>query len=104
MVSNFAFNFNLRRYIEGEGYIKLPCEEFGDIDVTASVEITSVTDDLKNTIGRAVQVDPFKPTLKAPVTKRLKLQYDKLVSSVAFNFNLRRYTSAVLSGSPWRAP
>jgi hypothetical protein len=37
--------------IEGEGYIKLPCEEFGDIDVTASVEITGVTDDLEHTLG-----------------------------------------------------
>ena len=41
--------------------------------------------------GRAVQVDPFKPTLKAPGTKRLKLKHDKLVSSFAFIFNLRRY-------------
>ena len=41
--------------------------------------------------GRAVQVDPIKPTLKAPGTKRLKLKYDKLLSSFAFNFNLRRY-------------
>ena len=27
--------------------------------------------------GRAVQVDPIKPTLKAPGIKRLKLRYDK---------------------------
>jgi hypothetical protein len=26
--------------------------------------------------GRAVQVDPMKPMLKAPGTKRLKLNYD----------------------------
>jgi len=44
--------------------------------------------------GRAVQVDPFKPTLKAPGTKRLKLKHDKLVSSFAFIFNLRRYIKA----------
>ena len=42
--------------------------------------------------GKAVQVDPIKPTLKAPGTKRLKLKYDKLLSSFAFNFNLRHYT------------
>ncbi len=41
--------------------------------------------------GKAVQVDPIKPTLKAPGTKRLKLKYDKLLSSFAFDFNLRRY-------------
>jgi len=43
--------------------------------------------------GRAVQVDPIKPKLKAPANKRFKLKYDELVSSFfAFKFNLRRYT------------
>jgi hypothetical protein len=42
-----------------------------------------------------VQVDPIKPTLKAPGTKRLKLQYDEPLSNFAFNFNLRRYTPAL---------
>ena len=36
--------------------------------------------------GKAVQVDPIKPTLKAPGTKRFKVKYDKLLSSFAFNF------------------
>jgi len=40
-----------------------------------------------------VQVDPINPTLKALGTKRLKLKYDGLLSSFAFNFVLRRYTS-----------
>jgi hypothetical protein len=40
----------------------------------------------------AVQVDPIKPTLKAPGTNRLILKYDKLISIFAFNFKLRRYT------------
>jgi len=39
-----------------------------------------------------VQVDPIKPTLIAPMTKRLKLKYDELLSNIAFKFNLRRYT------------
>jgi hypothetical protein len=39
-----------------------------------------------------VQVAPIKPTLKAPETQRLKRKYDKLLSSLAFRFNLRRYT------------
>ena len=30
--------------------------------------------------GWAVQVDPIKPTLKAPGTKRSKLKYDNLLS------------------------
>ena len=33
----------------------------------------------------------MQPMLKAPEIKRLKLEYDKLLSSFAFNFNLRRF-------------
>ena len=44
--------------------------------------------------GRAVQVDPMKPTLKAPVSKRLTLKHDGLLSSFAFNFSLRCYMLA----------
>jgi len=39
-----------------------------------------------------VQVDPIKPALNAPGTKRLKLMYDGALSNFAFNFNLRRYS------------
>jgi len=38
-----------------------------------------------------VQVEPLKSKLKEPVTKRLKLRYDHLLSIFAFNFNMRRY-------------
>ena len=41
-----------------------------------------------------MQVDPIKPTLKPPGTKRFKLNYDVLLSNFAFNFNLRRYPEA----------
>jgi hypothetical protein len=34
----------------------------------------------------------MKPKLKPPGTKCLKLTHDKLLSSFAFKFNLRRYT------------
>ena len=44
--------------------------------------------------GKPVQVEPMKPTLKVPGTKRLNLKYDELLSSFAFNFNLRRYIKA----------
>ena len=35
----------------------------------------------------------MKHMLKPPATARLKLTYGKLLSSLAFKFNLRRYTS-----------
>jgi hypothetical protein len=38
-----------------------------------------------------VQVDPIKPTLKLPGTKRLKLKCDAPLSNFAFNINLRCY-------------
>ena len=41
-----------------------------------------------------MQVDPIKPTMKAPGTKHLKLKYDTLLLislKFAFNFNLRHY-------------
>jgi hypothetical protein len=44
--------------------------------------------------GRAMQVDPIKPTLKAPGTKILNLKYYKLLSGFAYKANLRRYTKA----------
>jgi len=42
-----------------------------------------------------VQVDPIKPKLKPPGTKRLKLKCDESLSNLAFNFNLRRFIMAV---------
>ena len=39
----------------------------------------------------AVQVEPMKPVMKAPGTKRLKLKYVTLLSNSAFDFNLRCY-------------
>jgi hypothetical protein len=38
-----------------------------------------------------VQVDPMKPKLNPPGTKRLKLNCDTLLSSYAFKVDLRRY-------------
>ena len=38
-----------------------------------------------------MQVDPVKPKLKAPGTKRLKLDHDTMLSNFAFNSSLRRY-------------
>ena len=41
--------------------------------------------------GEAVQVEPMKPTLKAPGTERWKLKHSELLSNFAFRINLRRY-------------
>jgi dynein heavy chain len=41
-----------------------------------------------------VQVDPIKPMLKPPGTKRLKAVCDIMLSTSAFKFNLRRYSKA----------
>jgi hypothetical protein len=38
--------------------------------------------------GRAVQIDPIKPTLKAPSTKRLKLKCNEPLSKFAFKIQL----------------
>ena len=44
--------------------------------------------------GRAVQLEPMKPMLKPPGTKRLKLSFDEPLSNVALNLNVRRYAQA----------
>jgi hypothetical protein len=41
--------------------------------------------------GRVVQVDPIKPKLNLPGTKRFKLTCDILLSTSVYKFNLRRY-------------
>jgi hypothetical protein len=41
-----------------------------------------------------VQVDPMKPNLKPPGTKRMKLYCDILLSTSAFTFSLRRCAEA----------
>ena len=38
-----------------------------------------------------MQVDPIKPTSKPPGTQRLKLHFDTLLSTSAFEVNSRRY-------------
>jgi len=45
-----------------------------------------------------VQIDPIKPKLKPPGTKRLKLNCDELLSTSAFKFNLRRYNLEYSTG------
>jgi len=78
LLSTSAFKFNLRRYTVGQA-----------------------TDPARRRRrrrgarqGRPVQVDPVKPTLKGPRTKRLKLRFYGPVSNFAFKFKLRRYIKA----------
>ena len=42
-----------------------------------------------------MQVDPIRPTLKAPGTKRLKVKYHKPPSNFVFDFNLHRYNQGL---------
>ena len=39
-----------------------------------------------------MQVEPIKPPLQAPGSKRLKLKCEEPLSNFAFKFNLRHYT------------
>jgi len=45
--------------------------------------------------GKAVQLDPIKPTLKAPGSQRLKLKYGNTLSTVAVKLYLRRYNTGL---------
>jgi hypothetical protein len=51
-------------------------------------------------LGRAVQVDPIECTLKAPGTRRLKLQCDGLLFKLCFQNQL---APLLLGGVPERA-
>ena len=48
--------------------------------------------------GRAVQVGSLRPVLKAPGTKRLKLECDVLLSTSVFESNLRQYNEVSCDG------
>ena len=42
-----------------------------------------------------MQVDPIKPTMKAPGPKLLKVKCDELLSTSPFKFNVRRFMKVV---------
>ena len=51
-----------------------------------------------------MQIEPIKPELKPPGSKRLKLEYEKPLSNVDLNFNLRRYIKGeCIVFNNWRA-
>jgi hypothetical protein len=64
-LSNFALSFNLRRYNTADAGEEAVCMN-----------------------GAAVRVDPIKPTLKAPGTKLLKLEYDGTAFECWFQIQL----------------
>ena len=48
--------------------------------------------------GRAGRVGPSTPAFKAPEIKRSKLKCDEPLSNLAFNFNLRRFSTEGFKG------
>ena len=54
--------------------------------------------------GRAVQLDPIKPTLEPPGSKRLKRKCDVPLSNFAFKFELRRYSKVTSTSRTCATP
>jgi hypothetical protein len=77
LLSNFAFKFKLRRYTRGEHLLSGQRDD-GHVPGAQGARGGVAQ-------GRAVQVAPFKPTLKAPGTKRLKLKYDEPAQKLLSN-------------------
>ena len=48
-------------------------------------------------LGKAAQVEPMEPRVKAHGTKRLKQKHDEPLSNFAFNLNLRRYNWGLIT-------
>ena len=71
----------------------------GDRPKERSNSVNEHDDGDDNGQGRAVQVVPMKPVLKAPGSMLLKLSYDELLSSFALNIDLRRYTTVMVTAT-----
>jgi hypothetical protein len=112
LLLTFAFKFNLRRCIKGlankfKGIAKRGSG--GDCTLSRSQCNGPPSDKRFDVVpkafarkGRAVQVDPIKPMLKAPGVKHSKLICDEPLSTFAFKFNWRRYTKACSGGGRCR--
>jgi len=61
------------------GAVTVYGENFGPAGTAANATVEG--------LGRAVQVEPMQPMLKAPGTKRLKLKNKKLLSNFASKLN-----------------
>jgi hypothetical protein len=88
-LSNVDFEFNLRRYTAGPELVDAARHRVAAVRAEAPAADVPAR---AGALGRAVQVDPIKPNLKPAGTNRLKLKYDKSLSTFAFEFKLRRYS------------
>jgi hypothetical protein len=68
------------------------CNVCGRPEYEVPIPRTAFTPAQLDDLGKAVQLDPIKPELKAPGANFFTLTNDDLLSSFAFNFKLRRYT------------
>ena len=92
LLSTSAFKFNLRRYNlanKWKNQVFIP---------TSADKMTVMFYQWFGKHGRAVEVDPIKPKLKPPVTKRLKVNCVVLLPTSAFKFDLRRYSTGRCRG------
>ena len=78
LLSNFAFNCNLRPYILAP---TLPTRSA----LNAHKRLKQINGASQITLGGAVQVDQVDPAW----FQRLKVKYNQLLSNFAFNFHLR---------------
>ena len=117
-LSNFAFEFNFRRYtmeqmlFSGREELAAAAQQALQRGAPVSASVggrvyAAVPSQLTGPSPPAVSLLPVvgrcrltlsSPMLKPPGTKRLKLNYDEVVSTSAFNFNLRRYSVDLRGG------
>jgi 3,4-dihydroxy 2-butanone 4-phosphate synthase/GTP cyclohydrolase II len=84
-LSNFAFSFSLRRYVPGDIFRSARCDCGNQLDMAMKK------------VG-CLNPHSLNPALKAPGPQRLKLEYDRVASSFAFKFKLRRYATVAKEG------
>ena len=85
LFSNFAFNFNVRRYIEAAPSRKESSESAARAWIAAH--------------GMALQVNPMRHTLKAPGLSDGDLTCDELLSSFAVNLKFAPLQHGLVG--PW---
>jgi len=89
-VSNFALNFNLRRFTQDWGRVKAVVDtcvaqdterlkwaegrKVFEVKPRVAWDKGKALSYLLNELGRVVQADPIKPTLKEPGTKRVETE------------------------------
>jgi hypothetical protein len=83
--SNFAFNFNLRRYSKDEALDQLT------VDVTKYRKVWRC------------RLNPVEARVETNCIQRLQLKYNEPLSNFAFNFHLRRYIKGMAELGATRA-